>query len=366
MVESRFRAIRGRVWGTVLVIALSLPIAGCGQDSGLSGAHAEAGTGSIVIDGAEIPFSGYASAEAKEHFVSTVVLPQPSLGDDIEQLREYYGTIDGDRAKRMKSMFAVDVEADQVAGVPVQIVQPQGGVPDENSGRVLINLHGGAFLWGSGNGGLVESIPIASVGGFRVIAVDYRLAPEHRFPAASEDAAAVYAELLTTYESPSIGIYGCSAGGILTAQVVAWIDSQGLPLPGAIGTFCGTGLEFTGDSSYLASPMTGHAAVSHTNPIIRIAALPYFDGVSAEDPLVFPAVSDELLARFPPTLLIAGGRDFAASSLTTMHRRLARSGVRSQLFIFDGLWHAFFMDPELPESREVYGLVARFFETELN
>jgi carboxylesterase type B len=102
-----------------------------------------------------------------------------------------------------------------------------------NRGRVLINLHGGAFLWGAHSGGLVESIPVASVGKLKVISVDYRQGPEATFPAASEDVAAVYTALLKRYEPQNIGIYGCSAGGVLTAQSVAWIAAHGLPRPGA-------------------------------------------------------------------------------------------------------------------------------------
>jgi acetyl esterase/lipase len=70
-------------------------------------------------------------------------------------------------------------------------------------------LHGGAFLWGAHSGGLVESIPVASVGKMKVISVDYRQGPEAAFPAASEDVAVVYTALLKHYKPRNIGIYGC-------------------------------------------------------------------------------------------------------------------------------------------------------------
>jgi epsilon-lactone hydrolase len=96
----------------------------------------------------------------------------------------------------------------------------------------LINLHEGGFVFGGRWGGQIESIPIAAVGKFKVMSVDYRMAPEHRFPAASGDVAAVYRELLNTYQPKNIGIYGCSACGLLTAQAVAWLQKEGLPPPG--------------------------------------------------------------------------------------------------------------------------------------
>jgi acetyl esterase/lipase len=86
---------------------------------------------------------------------------------------------------------------------------------------------------------------------------------------------------------------------------------------------------------------------------------------SLTDPLANPEGADAVLKRFPPTLLIAGGRDFSASALTHMHRRLAGLGVRSDLYLFDGLWHAFFVWPDMPESREAYQLIWSFFDRNL-
>ena len=78
-------------------------------------------------------------------------------------------------------------------------------------------------------------MPVASLGKIRVVAVDYRQGPEHVFPAASEDVTAVYRELLKHYPAENIGIYGNSAGAVLTAMVIAWFQKEGLPRPGAIG-----------------------------------------------------------------------------------------------------------------------------------
>ena len=96
-------------------------------------------------------------------------------------------------------------------------------------------------------------MPIAFVGKFRVISIDYREAPEYSFPAASEDVAKVYAELLKTYKPTNIGIYGCSAGGPLTAESIAWFQKLKLPLPGAVGMFCeGAAFWTEGDSGVIS------------------------------------------------------------------------------------------------------------------
>lgn len=219
-------------------------------------------------------------------------------------------------------------------------------------------------MWGSGSGALVEAIPITAVMRVRVVTVDYRLAPEHRYPAASQDVVAVYRALLKTHRPENIGIYGCSAGGIITAQATAWIRKTGMPRPGAIGTFCGTGAPYSGDSPYLAGPITGGEVVS-TLVLPDSLPAPYMAGVKSSDPIAYPLQTDAEIRAMPPTLLLAGGRDFAVSALTRAHRRLTAAGVPSELQLFDGLPHAFFMWPDMPESTEAFRLIAGFFDRHL-
>ena len=142
-------------------------------------------------------------------------------------------------------------------------VEGPGLVPDGASMRdkpTLVCLHGGAFMWGRGAGALLEAVPVAATLGLRVIAAEYALAPEHTYPAAAEDVLAVHATLCRDMPASRIGIYGCSAGGVLTAQVVARLLHAKLPLPGAIAMLCGTGLEMAGDSAMTAGPLTGSPA----------------------------------------------------------------------------------------------------------
>lgn len=102
---------------------------------------------------------------------------------------------------------------------------------------MLINLHGGGFT--SDSGSLLESIPIASLTGMQVIAVEYRLAPEFPFPAAVDDSVAVYKELLKTHAPRKIAVYGTSAGASLTTETAVQLGKLGIPLPAASGFFSG-------------------------------------------------------------------------------------------------------------------------------
>ncbi|HWU75604.1 MAG TPA: alpha/beta hydrolase [Rhodanobacter sp.] len=320
--------------------------------------------GAVTAPALTIPYSNLASPEARAFFPKMIAAGSkaPPLNAPIAQSRAFYDRMNSDRVARMQKIYPVKIHPETIGGVHTDVVLPAQGIAAGQQRRVLINLHGGAFLWGAHSGGLVESIPLASLGRIKVISVDYREGPEHVFPAASEDVEAVYRALLGHYPARNIGIYGCSAGGILTAESVAWIITKKLPVPGAIGTFCGSIAELGGDSAWFAPVLNGEPA---PRTIPKLIALPYFKGAKATDPLVFPANSPALLAQFPPTLLITGTRDFTMSSVIQSQRQLVNAGVDAELHVWDGMWHSFFSDPEMPESREAYRVIVHFFERKL-
>lgn len=315
---------------------------------------------SITSPAVSIPYSSYASPEARAFFPKMLAAgaKAPPITAPIEQSRAFYDRMNSDRGARMEKLYPVRIHSETIAGVGTDVVLPRSGIAAENRDRVLINLHGGAFLWGAHSGGLVESIPIASIGRIKVISVDYRQGPEHTFPAASDDVEAVYKALLKQYKPANIGIYGCSAGGILTGESVARLIHDKLPVPGAIGTFCGSVLDISGDSAYMGPLLNGQGVPPH---LLTLAGLPYFHGADPKDPLVQPGLSPALLAAFPPTLLITGTRDMTMSSVIASQQRLDQAGVQTELHVWDGMWHSFFSDPELPESKDAYRVITRFF-----
>jgi len=320
-------------------------------------------SGAVSIPAVSIPFSTFASVEAQKQFVDSAMHPSsPPPGTSIDGTRRFYDEFNSSLVGRMRQLYAVSVKSEMIGGILTDIIMPAQGISAENQARVLINLHGGAFMWGAHSGGLVESIPIAAVGRIKVITIDYREAPEHLFPAASEDVAAVYRALLKTYRPKNIGIYGGSAGAVLSAESVAWFRAHDLPTPGAIGTFCGSVVDFRGDSAFVAPILTGQP---FTGKPLSAMDLPYFKGVDPNDPMVFPGASGTVLAGFPPTLLITGSRDFAMSAVLRSHALLIEAHVDAELHVYDGMWHAFFIYPELRESTDTYAVIVHFFKQHL-
>lgn len=246
------------------------------------------------------------------------------------------------------------VEA-KMAGVPVRIVTPDP-LPEAKRDMVLLNLHGGGF--NSDSGSYTESIPIASYTGIKVVAVLYRLAPEHPFPAAVDDSVAVYQELLKTYAPSHIVIYGTSAGAILTAEVAVKLKQLGLPMPAALGVFSGFGdFARTGDSASLFAlrGLSGHLDPPGAEPHDP----EYVGGADPRDAVLSPIYAD--LRGLPPTLFVTSERDALLSGTANLERAYLTAGVDAHLIVFDGLPHAFWYNPALPEAIEANHFMADFF-----
>ena len=328
--------------------------------------------GTVTLPGFELPLSGLLDAHTREVLIQWLKqnarvrseLGRCGGGQDVESAAALRAFLDRDHYPSLIASFRarhdVHIQARSIAGVHVDAVTPATGVPAENARRVLINLHGGAFIVGARLSGQLESIPVAALTRTQVLSVDYRMAPEHRFPAATDDVIAVYRELLNSYESRHIGIYGCSAGATLTAQVIASLQRQGLPLPAAVGMFFGTGSFWDeGDSGRFGAAISGvPLRTSHDNPYLKDA--------DPCDPLVFPVRSDDVLARFPPSLLVSASRDQCLSAVVHTHSRLTALRVQAELHVWEGLGHAFFYNSELTQSHEAYDVIARFFSRHLS
>jgi acetyl esterase/lipase len=304
-----------------------------------------------------IPVPDTVSPEAQRWLAR--VVSDANSPQSLEERRKGTDTWQAGAGKLSESLYPVHVAEDKIAGVPVRVVTPLE-TPAEKKDRVLINLHGGGF--NSDSGSLTESVPIANLTQTKVIAVLYRLAPEHPFPAAVDDAVAVYKEMLKTYKPEKIGMYGTSAGAILTGEVVVRLKQLGLPLPGALGIFSGMG-DFAryGDSMamYALNGLSGHLESPGSTP----ENTDYVGTTDRKDPVLSPVYADA--HGFPPTLFITSGRDLLLSGTTILQRKFLGDGVDAQLVVFEALPHAFWNNPTLPESKEADGIMAKFLDREL-
>jgi acetyl esterase/lipase len=323
--------------------------------------------GSVNVPAYRLPPSIYMSDEARKALPrrpsdTGEMLEQFIASGRVAQFRNPTAKAPSAAAKLLADRYSVTLRETTVAGVPGIFVMPAKGVPRGNRGKLLLNLPGGAFIVGSaGSVGMSESIPVAALARVEVLSITYRQAPEAKFPAASEDVAAVYRELLKTHKPKDIALFGCSAGGLLTAQALAWFQKENLPMPGAAGIFCASAdARWPGDSWYWQKPLQGLT----TPPTLDERF--YYGDHDLTDPLMSPIVSPDILRRFPPTLLITGTRAGELSAAVNTHRELIKAGVDADLHVWDGMNHAFFINPDLPESREAYDVMVRFFSRQLH
>ena len=254
--------------------------------------------------------------------------------------------------------YPVDVDLSTINGVTVESFMPAQGITPDNRLRVLINLHGGAFCSGSQTNSRLESVPVAALSGIRVVSIDYRMAPEYRFPAATDDVLSVYQSLLSTYQPEQIGIFGASSGAQLVAMTLVRLQELELPLPAAVVMIAGGATRVEGDSV----PMVASILKASVGFDLLDVKRPYFEGADIDDPKVTPARSDTLMAGFPPSMLISSTRDYLLSSVVATHRQLTALGADTELHVFEGLDHVFHYNPMLPESEQLHRLVVKYFE----
>jgi epsilon-lactone hydrolase len=305
-----------------------------------------------------VPMPSTISHEAQKWLAS---LTQKKSGP--ETLAERRARTDIWRAEdsaEARKLYPVNVEEKIIAGVRTDIITPLT-TPVSNRNRVLINLHGGGF--NSDSGSLIEGIPIANLAKIEVVSVYYRLAPENPFPAAVDDVVAVYKELLKTYKPQSIGIFGTSAGAILTAEVTIRLKQLGLPPPAALGIFSGhADFSQIGDSWQLFTLDGFPGNLQPTYPD-HLPDEGYVGNTNRKDPVLSPIFAD--LHGMPPTLLVTSTRDILLSGTTIFQRALLRGGNDAQLLVFEALPHAFWYHFQLPETKEALELMAKFFDDKI-
>jgi monoterpene epsilon-lactone hydrolase len=256
-----------------------------------------------------------------------------------------------------------------LAGVPVDedIAFEEttvGGVPglvssgaDAQEGRTLLYLHGGAFAVGTAGGYRSLWSGLARAAGARGLGIDYRLAPEHPFPAAVDDALAAYRSLLDAGHDPSsIAVAGDSAGGGLVVSLLLAARDGGLPMPAAAVVLSPwTDLACAGDSM---TSKAGEDLSLVTEDLVTLAGR-YLGDADSANPLASPVHAD--LSGLPPLLIQVGSAEILLDDATRLASNAGAAGVRTTLEVWPGMPHVWplfgFM---LGEGREAVSSAGAF------
>lgn len=277
--------------------------------------------------------------------------PRPEITQDV--IDRQRRVMDGlDRLPRPRRVDYIDT---LVGGVPAIVATPTERTPE----RHLLYLHGGAYVVGSPRSHIAMAAVLARLSNATATVVEYRLSPEHVYPAAIEDCVAAYRALAADVDPATITIAGDSAGGNAALATMLALRDSGDPLPGA---------------AYLLSPWTdltgsGDTVVTHAgidpmliDPDIPAAGRVYAGDTPLDHPGVSPLFAD--LGGLPPLLIQTGLDEVLLSDSTRLAARARAAGVDVTLDLAPGMWHVYQSFVRfVPEAHEALTRAAVFIRS---
>lgn len=293
-------------------------------------------------------------------------MPSSELQGLLEGIRAA-GPFDGDlmsmrkmlsRAPAYPKPADITWEGTDAAGVAAEWVVPD----DREPGRVVVYLHGGGYATGT-----VESFRglcshLARATRARVLAVDYRLAPEHRFPAALDDALRAYRHVLSVGYAPEhIALAGDSSGGGLVLGTLVSLRDRGEPMPATAVCLCpwtdltlsGASVEANADQDPMVSAST-----------LELMADAYLGELDRRTPTASPLFAD--LAGLPPLLVQVGSAELLADDATRFAERAEAAGVDVTLQLWDDVFHVWHSFADLvPEARDAIARIGTYVDQQL-
>ncbi|MEM9060981.1 MAG: alpha/beta hydrolase [Pseudomonadota bacterium] len=291
-----------------------------------------------------------AASEAAQAFLAAERPEMPPLTDRTAWAYREVARADAlERADRAVARHPVEITETEIASIPCTIVTPTAW----DGAQEALYCFGGGYFSGSAREDLILAAPLAARSGLRITMVDYRLAPEHPYPAAIEDGLAVYRSLA---QSTPLALIGESAGGNLALVLLQRALAEDLPLPRRIA---------------LLSPwcdLTPAAASAHnaegddptlTPETIRAAVKIYADGADPRDPDLSPVFAD-WPSNLPPVLMTTGEQDLLRDQVLDLAGRLRDAGNACELNVHPHMWHVFEFYDELPEADRSLREIAEF------
>lgn len=358
-----------RAAATAMAAIVALAVTGMGEATAMGEELTRTGPAPVVGAGADglrlagrtIPWPRSVSADAVAALKAAHSQPRATMPDptDTDAWHAVIAQIDAGMAAAYAGPPdpTVTVDSGTFAGVAVHRARPRALPAGDR--RLYIEIHGGALVFGAGAFARACGVRAAGNFGVEAVAIDYRMPPDHPYPAALDDCVAVYAAEVERRGAGNIIVGGGSAGGNLAAALLLRAKAQSLPMPAALLLLSPeVDLTESGDSF---ETLMGIDPVLKSRLTESIAL--YAQGRRLDDPFLSPLFGD--LAGFPPTLLQSGTRDLFLSNTVRMHRKLRSAGVDAELHLFEAMPHGgFFAEPEDGEKdKEIARFVAAHWPT---
>ena len=249
------------------------------------------------------------------------------------------------------------VEPIQIEGIYAEWISNKQAV----EGKVILYLHGGAYGYCSADTHRSLAARIMIEAGVKVLLPEYRLAPEHPFPAAIEDTLRIYQWLLNQgYESSSIIFAGDSAGGGLSLAATLVLRDHSEPLPAAVVCLSPwVDLTSSGESYRKNSEKDPYLKID----LVRKTALQYAAGESLENRLISPVYAD--FSGFPPMFIQVGSIEILLSDAQMLADKAGQAGVEVHLKVWEGMWHVWQISNRLPEAKKARKEIGEFIKETL-
>jgi len=280
-------------------------------------------------------------------------LEVPEL-DNLEQYRKDVRAGFEGYVQTALDAFQGEILDIEVAGIPCKQVTPQHW--SSLNGRCIQYAYGGGYVGGSCYEDLIIAAPLAQHCESRIVMVDYRLSPEHSYPAPQLDMHQVYPELLTQYGAPRLVVCGESAGANQALGLMQHARDLGLALPRCAALFSPwCDLSNQGDSHIFNDGRDP----TLSNLWVDTAASWHANGQALDDPGISPLHGD--MHGLPPCIITTGSRDLLLSQCLRLARKMRAAGVPCDLRVNEGMWHVFEFYP-LPEATQSIIEVAEFIK----
>jgi monoterpene epsilon-lactone hydrolase len=296
----------------------------------------------ITLGERRIPWPQSISPAARAALQAAAMRASPPYpdADDIDGWHRLIAEVNAGMAALYKRSGAgIPVETATLAGAVVHRARPAGLKADDR--RLYLDLHGGGLVFGSGDFCKAGAVHAAELHGVESLAVDYRMPPDHPYPAGLDDCLAAYAVEVERRGAQNIVVGGGSAGAYFAAALLLRARDEGLPMPaGAVLLTPKLDMTESGDTF---ETLMGLDAVLQRRLTECIEI--YAGGADLTHRYLSPLFGD--VSAFPPTLLQSGTRDLYLSNAVRMHRKLRQAGVAAELHVFEAMPHGgFFAGPE--------------------